>query len=69
MLLSHGSGSFGHVAAAKYGVHKGFAEAMAAMCPSGALVEPDAKSFTAYRDKYAAFRRLAETLSTLPAGR
>lgn len=25
VLLSHGSGSFGHVAAAKYGVHKGFA--------------------------------------------
>lgn len=25
LLLSHGSGSFGHVAAAQYGVHKGFA--------------------------------------------
>lgn len=25
LLLSHGSGSFGHVVAAKYGVHKGFA--------------------------------------------
>lgn len=56
-------------AAVGSGVHKGFGEAMAAMCPSGALIEPDAKSFPAYREKYAAFRRLAETLSALPAGR
>lgn len=53
-------------AAVGTGLHKGFDAAMAAMCPSGTLIEPDAKSFEAYRRKYAAFRQLAETLSALP---
>ena len=56
-------------AAVGSGVYGSFADAMAAMCPAGAPIEPDAESFSAYREKYAAFRRLAETLSALPAGR
>lgn len=55
-------------AAVGAGVYANFADAMTAMCPPGAPIEPDAKSFPAYREKYAAFRRLAETLSA-PAAR
>jgi L-xylulokinase len=54
-------------AAVGSGLYKGFAEAMLAMCPSGAVIEPDAGSLSAYRDKYTAFRQLAEGLSSLPA--
>jgi L-xylulokinase len=55
-------------AAVGTGLYPGFAEAMTAMCPSGEWVAPDASSFSAYRSKYAAFRRLADTLAVLPAG-
>lgn len=51
----------------KSGVHASFAEAMAAMCPVGTIVQPDASAAPRYRAKYAAYRRLAEHLDKLPA--
>jgi L-xylulokinase len=40
---------------------------MAAMCPVGTIVQPDASAAPRYRAKYAAYRRLAEHLDKLPA--
>jgi L-xylulokinase len=54
-------------AAVGSGVYASFAEAMAAMCPAGTVVQPDACVAPRYRAKYAAYRQLAEHLDTLPA--
>lgn len=54
-------------AAVGSGVYASFAEAMAAMCPAGITVQPDASAAPRYRAKYAAYRRLAEHLDKLPA--
>jgi L-xylulokinase len=53
-------------AAVGSGVYASFAEAMAAMCPVGATVEPDLRAAPRYRAKYAAYRQLAEALDKLP---
>jgi L-xylulokinase len=37
------------------------------MCPVGTLVEPDPAAAPRYREKYVAYRRLAEALNALPA--
>jgi L-xylulokinase len=54
-------------AAVGSGLFASFADAMAAMCPVGSVVEPDAAAAPAYRRKYAAYRQLAEALNALPA--
>jgi L-xylulokinase len=54
-------------AAVGSGVYASFAEAMAAMCPAGTVVQPDVRVAPRYRAKYAAYRQLAERLDTLPA--
>jgi L-xylulokinase len=63
------SGCLGASMAAAVGAgrHASFAEAMAAMCPVGTLVEPDPAAAPRYREKYAAYRRLAGALNALPA--
>ena len=38
---------------------------MAAMCPVGTRLEPDAAAAARYREKYAYFRELADKLNTL----
>ncbi|MDR3515304.1 MAG: carbohydrate kinase [Azospirillaceae bacterium] len=55
-------------AAVGSGLYATFPQAMEAMCPVGSRVEPDVRAAPYYRRKYAAYRRLAETLNTLPAG-
>lgn len=53
-------------AAVGTGTHASFAAAMAAMCPAGTPIAPDAAIAPRYREKYAAYRRLAAALETLP---
>lgn len=53
-------------AAVGSGTYPSFIEAMAAMCPAGSRLEPDASAAPRYREKYAGFRELARTLNTLP---
>jgi L-xylulokinase len=52
-------------AAVGSGLYASFAEAMAAMCPAGTMVEPDPLPAPRYRAKYAAYRELAEHLDKL----
>ena len=54
-------------AAVGSGLYASFAEAMAAMCPAGTMVQPDPLAAPRYRAKYAAYRQLAEHLDKLPA--
>ena len=53
-------------AAVGTGAYGSFPEAMAAMCPVGTRLEPDAAAAARYREKYAYFRELAARLDTLP---
>ncbi|MEO8411023.1 MAG: FGGY-family carbohydrate kinase, partial [Propionivibrio sp.] len=52
-------------AAVGSGAFPSFLDAMAAMCPAGSLVEPDAQAAPRYREKYARFRELAAALDAL----
>jgi L-xylulokinase len=49
-------------AAVGSGLYPSFASAMEAMCPSGRMVEPDAKAAPRYREKYARYRELANAI-------
>ena len=53
-------------AAVGSGTYASFTEAMAAMCPTGSRIEPDAAAAPRYREKYAYFRELAAALNALP---
>ena len=53
-------------AAVGSGTYPSFLDAMAAMCPTGSRLEPDAAAAPRYREKYAYFRELAAKLDTLP---
>ena len=53
-------------AAVGSGTYPSFLDAMAAMCPAGSRLEPDAAAAPRYREKYAYFRELAAKLDTLP---
>ena len=53
-------------AAVGCGIYPSFPEAMTGMCPSGSRLDPDLLAAPRYREKYAYFRELADTLNTLP---
>ena len=52
-------------AAVGSGTFPSFLDAMAAMCPAGSRIEPDAQAAPRYREKYARFRELAAALDAL----